>query len=269
MIRDDSADRNPNRLESVRRALLVIRMLNRRPFVTVSDVASELGVAPSTAHRLLSTLGDHGFTSLDYRHRYCAGPELTRQANTTAVPDVVGLVRPHLRALAAETGETVHSHVLLGRESRFVDGIEGGARRPVGLRTGLSVPAYCTSAGKAMLAQMRWEAVADLHRDGLPTWPRARTTTVDGLRSSLAAVRSAGHAMNQQETEAGVIAVGVSINDSAGAPLAGLSVAIPVTRFDRRGTARLVHTLTRVKDDAESSVLAAAKHRCDGPLSAP
>jgi IclR family transcriptional regulator, acetate operon repressor len=49
------------RIEAVDRALLLIRLLNEQGSVSVSEAAAELGVAPSSAHRLLATLCYRGF----------------------------------------------------------------------------------------------------------------------------------------------------------------------------------------------------------------
>lgn len=63
------------------------------------------------------------------------------------------------------------------------------------------------------------------------------------LERELVAARRHGYAVNREDTEPGVSAVGVAILLSDGRPLAGLSVAAPVTRLDT-----LLHpaSLTRI-----------------------
>src|SRR5690606_208376 len=64
-------------LASVDHALRIIEMLRAQPAMRLSDVARELGVANSTAHRLLSTLAHRGFiVQQQGTRRYLPGPAL-------------------------------------------------------------------------------------------------------------------------------------------------------------------------------------------------
>jgi IclR family acetate operon transcriptional repressor len=162
--------------------------------------------------------------------------------------------RPFLQDLFERTGESVHLAVPAGPDVRFVDGIEGDQPLRVGLRTGARMPAYCTSGGKAMLADLDWSEVEALHPHGLPRWPYAKLRDLPSLRRQLARVRRQGYGVNAQESEAGLTAFGASIRSRSGRPIAALSVALPTARFDPRHEPELAAQLMEARSAAEGAV---------------
>lgn len=221
-------------LESVDRALRLVILLREHGPLSVTAAAEHLGVAPSTAHRLLSALSFRGFAVQDRNRPYRPGPQL---ADATASPlsraALTRLVRPALDRLRQDTDESAHLAVLSGPEILFIDGIESEQALRVGLRTGVRIPAYCTSAGRAMLAALPGGEVDQVYRAGLPPWRGSHLTTMTGLRRQLSIVRKQGYALNQEESEQGVVAVGTCLVDREGRPVAGMSVSIPSARFRR------------------------------------
>jgi IclR family transcriptional regulator, acetate operon repressor len=251
-------NRSPYRIEAVDRALLLIRLLNERRSLSVSEVATELGVVPSSAHRLLATLCHRGFAVQDQRRQYHPGPELTATGRAApSMPQLLRELRSFLQDLFERTGESVHLVVLAGPDVRFVDGMEGDQPLRVGLRTGARMPAYCTSGGKAMLADLDWSEVEALHPRGLRPWPHARIRDLPSLRRQLARVRRNGYGLNAEESEAGVTAIGMSVRSRSGWPMAALSVAIPTARFGRHHELELPVHLREVRTGAERALAAA------------
>jgi IclR family acetate operon transcriptional repressor len=249
-------NRRSYRIEAVDRALLLIRLLNERRSVSVSEVATELGVAPSSAHRLLATLCHRGFAVRDQRRQYRPGPELTATGHAApSLPQLLRVMRPFLQDLFERAGESVHLVVLAGPDVRFVDGIEGDQPLRVGLRTGARMPAYCTSGGKAMLADLDWSEVEALHPQGLRPWPYARIRDLPSLRRQLARVRRNGYGLNAEESEPGVTAIGMSVRSRPGRPMAAFSVAIPTARFGRHHELELPAHLREVRTAAERAAV--------------
>jgi IclR family transcriptional regulator, acetate operon repressor len=248
----------PYLIGAVDRALLLIGLLNDRRTVGVGEVAAELGVAPSTAHRLLATLCHRGFAVRDQHRLYHPGPELTGEdAAQASLPQLRRALRPLVEDTFERLGESVHLVVPAGSDVRFIDGMEGDQPLRIGLRTGVRMPAYCTSGGKAMLADLDWGEVEALHQRGLRPWPHARIRDLPALRRELAGVRRKGYGTNVEESEPGVTAVGVSIKAPSGRPVAALSVAVPTARFDRRAEPGLAAHLREVGTAAERALAAA------------
>jgi IclR family transcriptional regulator, acetate operon repressor len=246
------------RIEAVDRALLLIRLLNEQGSVSVSEAAAELGVAPSSAHRLLATLCYQGFAVQDRQRRYHPGPESTGTGHTAPpIPRLLRAMRPFLQDLFERAGESVHLVVPAGPDVRFIDGIEGDQPLRVGVRTGARMPAYCTSGGKAMLADLDWSEVEALHPHGLRPWPHAKIHELPSLRRQLVKVRKQGYGVNVEESEPGVTAIGMSVGSRWGRPMAALSVAAPTARFHRRQEPELSRHLREVRMAAEGALAAA------------
>ncbi|MGW6172211.1 IclR family transcriptional regulator [Arthrobacter sp. NPDC055138] len=221
-------------VESVDRALLLVLLMRSAGPVSVKAAAEHLNVAPSTAHRLLSALAFRGFAVQDRERRYRAGPVLSeRSAETFSVQMLRENARPALLALHQAVGETVQLMVLRGGNIVFVDGVESQATLRVGMRVGDQMPAFVSAGGKAMLAQLSNVELEELYRGGLPSWPTGRIDSLATLKRNMTKIRRAEFGTNFEETEQGVIGLGVSINDAAGKPIAALTTATPSIRFKR------------------------------------
>jgi DNA-binding IclR family transcriptional regulator len=237
-------------LKAVENALVAIKFLQERGEVRVADVADHLGVARSTAHRVLAMLVFHGFATQDARRAYRPGPALRslREAEVTR-PDLVTAAHPHLRALGQSIAETVHLMVLQGNGVRFVDGVEGPQALHVGSRIGMLLPAHATSGGKALLAELPEEELRALYPRGVSTGASA-IGDLATLRRELDGVRRRGYAVNSEESERGVRAVGVCVRDGAGRAVAAAAIAVPSARWPKRRltelAAPLIASATRI-----------------------
>jgi IclR family transcriptional regulator, acetate operon repressor len=250
-------------LESVDRALRLAILLRQQGLLSVTSAAEHLGVAPSTAHRLLSALSYRGFAVQDRNRPYRPGPQLVdATSNPMSRSALTRAIRPALEQLHGETGETTHLAVLAGRDVLFIDGVEGEQALRVGIRTGVRIPAHCTSLGRAMLAALPTAELEEMYRAGLPPWRSgSNVTTVTGLRRQLAIVRKRGYALNQEESEQGLVAIGACLVDRADRPVAGLSVSVPSVRYRRTDLPRYVAAVTTAATQAQSSLKEAIDSR--------
>ncbi|NEE04415.1 IclR family transcriptional regulator [Phytoactinopolyspora halotolerans] len=235
-----NAGRPPYPLASVDNALRLILLL-RESELGVRDAADALGVARSTAHRLLAMLVYRGFAEQSGDRRYRLGPVLTGAERASGLParyaQLRWVARPHMNALAARVRETVNLAVLAGSQVRFIDSVESTQMLHIGSRTGMSLPAARTSGGKALLAEMsdddvraRFETAAD-------------AVDVDALLGELRDVRRRGYGLNFEETEPGVRAVAVAVHAGDRA-VGALAVAAPAQRLTHRAIKSLVPELT-------------------------
>src|ERR1700752_512379 len=143
-------------IESVGNALKLLLLLGEQPQIRLSEATRYLGGASSTAHRLLAMLTYRGFVRQDpVSKAYLPGPALTGVAFAIfGRIDIAGTVTPIMRGLSERLRETVHVGMLDGATVRFVAAVEGPAAVRVASRLGRTMPAHCTSTGKAMLAQL-------------------------------------------------------------------------------------------------------------------
>ena len=222
------------RLSSVDHALELLLLFRSRPSLRVSEVADQLDVARSTAHRLLNMLVHRQFGVQDPATRaYRPGPRLV-EIGLAAVGalDIRTRMRPYLTEVAARTGETCSLLVLEGDMVHFIDSIESAQTVRVGSRFDSRMPAHATSAGKAMLAVLPVdEVLANYQNEKLATVTDRTVATRTQLLAELARVRAAGYAVNFEESEIGLGAVGMAVLDADGRPAAGVTVAGPMQRM--------------------------------------
>ncbi|UNM16567.1 IclR family transcriptional regulator [Streptomyces formicae] len=221
-------------MESVDNALRLLLLLQQDEPLRVSDAAEELGVARSTAHRLLAMLRYRGFAEQGHDKIYRPGPAFYRAGLGSRAPrEVSEVARPYLEALNQQVGETVHLVARAGADVRFLDSVETTRALRVGSRAGALMPAHRTSGGKALLAELSYEELAALYADGLPTDLPFDVADVAGFHRALAMVRRAGYGLNSGESEPGVTAVGACVHGPDGRALAALAVSAPSLRLPK------------------------------------
>ena len=229
-------------LGSVDKALRLLGLLSEQQSVTVSSAADDLGVARSTAHRLLSALQSHGFAFQDPATRaYGPGSALMR-LGLAAVEglELRTVARPEIEALSVELGETVHLIALEGSRTFVLDSVESREAVRVSSRIGGSMPAHVTAAGKVLLAQLPAETIETIMGpDPLPTRTPSSVSTHAQLAAELEEIRARGYATNQAENEPDIAAVAVPIPGVHGLRPAAVSVAAPAMRVDDEKLARM------------------------------
>jgi DNA-binding IclR family transcriptional regulator len=231
------------RVSSVDNAMTLLAALKDLPSLAVKEAAALLGVAPSTAHRLLTTLQGQGFVAQNPEtRRYGAGPALFEVALAALQrADVRRAARAHLVALSAEVRETVSLTVLEGTSVRFIDSIEGLERVRGVARSGATLPAHCTAGGKVLLA-----ALSDVELQRLYPNEELRPLTVHSITGraelfdELAAVRRRHYATSFEQSTVGLSATSVPVNDPQGRPIAALVVSVFAARLDNDTVTALV-----------------------------
>jgi len=242
-------------LGSVDNALRILELLGQQSAVRVMDVADRLGVARSTAHRLLTALMRRGFVVQDAAKVYHRGPAFAAAGfGSDGVPLIRSAVRPHLEALGDEVDETCHLAVLEGNGARFIDVVESRHVLRVGSRIGMLLPAPATAAGKTLLAELSSADIFALYPRGLPGMRAdlARRTT---LQRELAMVRRNGYATNFDESERGVTAVAVRLEDGDGLAVASVAVACPSARCPRSRVDVLIEALRRMAASSSAALM--------------
>lgn len=220
-------------IESVDSALRLLHMFLVSERIRVSEAAAQLGVAPSTAHRLLAMLQYHGFVAQDPRtHEYHAGPDLIRFGLAAAEQlDLRQQARPVLEGLSSAVDETVHLGIMQGGNVLYIDGVEGTRVLRIGSRAGASIPLHCVSMGKALLTALSRERFDELYpQEQLPTLTSRTLTTKTQLAKQLATIRRQGFAYSCSESDDGVASIAMAVFNGKGELRAAISIAAPAAR---------------------------------------
>src|SRR6202522_3908168 len=97
----------PYPVQSVDYALQLLLILKRDGVLRVSDAAAELGVARSTAHRLISMLRFRGFVAQARDRKFRAGSAFADLGGgPSSAAALLGIACPHLVRLTEKIGET-------------------------------------------------------------------------------------------------------------------------------------------------------------------
>jgi DNA-binding IclR family transcriptional regulator len=221
-------------IESVDNALRLLLLLGEQPQIRLSEATRYLGVASSTAHRLLAMLTYRGFVRQDpVSKAYLPGPALTSVAFAIfGRIDVQAAATPVMRSLSERLRESIHVGMLDGANVRFVAAVEGPAAVRVASRLGRTMPAHCTSTGKVMLAQLSQPQLRQLlpHEELARITPRSIGSR-NQLEAELSRIRERGYAVNREESEEGVASVAVPIPTRAPGLRLALNAAAPQNRL--------------------------------------
>ncbi|MGG5258246.1 IclR family transcriptional regulator [Phycicoccus avicenniae] len=209
--RTPAAEPHAAGLKSVGSALDVLECFATDGELGVSDIARRLGVAKSTAHRLLQTLASRGFVEQDAQGQYRLGIHVYELgALALARNELRHVALPFLRQVAAATGLTVNLSVPDGADIVFVERIENSDGVRILGHFGRRLPAHTTSSGKAIAA---WNTDLDAarRRAGFP--PRvSRTVRAEpDWDRTLDGVRRVGYAVSHSESFDGASSVAVPV----------------------------------------------------------
>jgi IclR family pca regulon transcriptional regulator len=229
-------DSNPAGLsQSLERGLAVLcAFAPDRPALGISDLARDLGLTRSTAHRYVATLASLGFLEQDPATRkYQLGARVLDLG--FAMLGSLGLreiAAPHLRRLTDATGHTSNLAIRDGADVILIDRVRGRPGRyhhlEFALHVGSRIPAYCSATGKALLAYL---PRPDLERildsvDMVQRGPRTQTSK-RGLLTELDQVRRTGLATNDEELESALRSIAAPVRARSGEVVAAVNVAIP------------------------------------------
>ena len=231
MARDGDARTGTS--QSLERGLAILSSFSAdRRLIGVSEVAQELRLTRSTAHRYIATLAQLGYLQQDpLTRKYVLGPRVVELGftaiNSMELRDVAA---PHLRRLCDETGHTVNMAILDDVDIVYVERFRASRRLQneidLDLHVGSRLPAYCTSMGKVLLAFL-----PDADRDellGRITFVRRGPNTLisrTALLAELERVRATGIAVNNEELAYGLRSVAVPVLAAGGEAVAAVNLA--------------------------------------------
>ena len=222
-------------VRSIDRAISILKCFSlHRLELSGAEVAQEVGLSVTTAHRILSCLSKGGFVTRNERTlKYTVGPEIYRIGNLFMFSlDLTRIAEPVVKLLNEMTGEVVNVairnedviFILLREESKF----------PIALRlyAGTTLPAHATSLGKALLSELSADELDKVYPSNTLSRLTDKTITDKAnLKRELDSIRRTGLAFSREETHEGSMAVATLIRNAAGKAIAALSIGVPIYRM--------------------------------------
>ena len=227
-------------IASVDHALKLAAVLQLEGGLTVAEAAERLGVARSTAHRILQMLVYRDFAIQDEDRIYRPGLALELADHSTSrAAELRKKSLPYLQHLSATFEESANVSVRAGSTTRFIASVECQRVPRVTSREGMVFPLHRTTTGMLYLASLPDPEVRqyfDPHPDGQSVQERGELYGVDQ-------VRRVGFALNINRSENGVVAIGVPVPLIGSKLFAGLALCLPSVRYDERQIDKYVSVL--------------------------
>lgn len=193
--------------------------------------ATHLGMSRSTTHRYVITL-----LALDYleqgasrKYRLGLGPaNLGKTAlEATGLGDAAS---PYLEELRNSSGFSVGLGVLDGADVVYVEHLHnlrrGQAMQEPNVRSGVRVPASCTSIGKLLLAFLPDEDLETILSKNGSGRRTKHTLSKKMLRKQLADIPTLGYAISDEEFYPGARSLAVPVRDDTRKIMAAVSLSI-------------------------------------------
>lgn len=221
-------------IRSVVTALRTVEELSRHP-LGVSELSRALGLPKTTVHRSLKTLAHAGWVRLSNTD----GTKWVLTSRSLTV-GLAGSVEGNLRELATSeltrlrdaTGETIHLVIPDSPDLVVVARVDGTNSLRTFLPLGIHAPLYTTASGRALLAAMSDDEVAQALDAGFDQFtPRTLHDRAEVV-AEIERTRERGYALNAAEWRSDIAAIGVAILSASGAPVAALAVSMPLSRYE-------------------------------------
>jgi IclR family transcriptional regulator, acetate operon repressor len=252
-----TADRSGH-VQALTRALTMLNIVaQHEDGISLTEVARTAGLAPSTAHRLLTTLLQERFVQFDRElARWVIGVQAFTVGNAFLHSRDVGrAARPYLQRLMEETRETANLAIEDEGMAVYLGQVQSRQLMRAIAKPGGRVFMHASAIGKAILAALpRTEAAKIIHHRGLPVFTPHTIDTPPRLLRQLEEVRRQGFAVDDEEYAAGLRCVAAPVVDEDGAPLGAVSVSGPTVRIPSERMTELGAAVRRIADELTAAL---------------
>lgn len=226
---------------SLRRGLQILAALGSDAALAegglgVTQLAVLTGHEKSQVSRTLAVLTEHGLAERSPGGTgYRLGWECFALAARAGQPRLIQDATRALETLVSEVGEAAHLSVLHGRQILTLLTRSPSHAIVASGWVGRTVPAHCTSSGRALLLDHDRDALIDLLGPGpFPAHgPNAPRDTAE-LERRICHARRIGYAIVDEESEAGLVAAAAPVRDFTGNVVAAVNVSGPKFRLGER-----------------------------------
>ena len=238
--------RPPQGAQAALRAVRLLKMFtNERPEMSLAEISKSSGLNKTTCHRLLRALQSESLIDQNSAtSAYSLGAGLMALGvQALASSDLRRRVRPLLKALARESGETTTLEVPVENCMLILDEVAGRHVVAAAGNVGTRWPMHATSTGKAWIAFE--ESGLDRIGGQLQSLTAKTLIRKEHIQAQLSDIRRRGYAVTVDELEDGFTAVATVIRGALGDVQGALSIGGPTRRLSTARRAELGASLCR------------------------
>jgi IclR family transcriptional regulator, pca regulon regulatory protein len=223
----DQFSGDPNFMASLARGLLVIQAFSQQSqYLSISQLSKRTGLSRASVRRCLHTLSKLGFAGTDDGRNFHLRPRILALGHSylSSMP-LAAAAQPVLEHLSHILHESCSIALLDGVDIIYVARANVTRIMSIDLGVGTRLPAFCTSIGRVLLANLPPDELeAILPRIEFTRYTERTLTSIQKLRQMLVSVRRDGCAIVDQELELGLRSVAVPVQNHLGRVIAAINV---------------------------------------------
>jgi IclR family transcriptional regulator, pca regulon regulatory protein len=226
--------------------------------LTLSEVAERTGLARAVVRRFLFTLAQLGYVTTDGKYFRLTAKILDLGFAYLSSFSLPQIAERFLEEVTHETKESSSASVLDGHDIVYVARVQTRRIMSVSLSIGSRLPAFCTSMGRVLLAQLPPEALELYLKTAVFSRFNERTVCQpELLRKELKNVARQGYALVDQELEIGLRSLAVPIFSRGGKAVAAINIG---TQAPRTAKTELLQHFLPILQKAAKQISACLGH---------
>lgn len=229
----DEFSGDPNFMTSLARGLLVLQAFSQqKQDLSISQLSKRTGLSRASVRRCLHTLSKLGFAGSDDGRSFHLRPRvLTLGHSYLSSMPLASTAKPVLEHLSQILHESCSIASLDGFDVVYIARANVTRIMSIDLGVGSRLPAFCTSMGRVLLANLPAEELEGLlPRIEFVRYTDRTLTSVEKLRQVLSIVRREGYAIVDQEMEIGLRSMAVPVHNQLGRVIAAINVGVHAQR---------------------------------------
>ncbi|MBZ9657178.1 IclR family transcriptional regulator [Phyllobacterium lublinensis] len=255
--RKASENAAPSSVQVLDRSLNLLSIIADNDGSTLTDLADHTGMAPSTVHRLLNSLANHGMLMHDTESgEWTIGVRAFEIGNAFLRYRKLGTIsRPFLKRLMDECGETANVAIEDEGDVVFISQIESHAPMRAFFRPGRRGPIHASGIGKAILSTWSDTAIGQtLGGRTLTHFTDHTLDTLPALLNDIQKIRTRGWSIDDEEHTLGMRCIAAPLFNEHGEAIAGISVSGPAVRLPKEKLGVLGPVIRRTADELTAAM---------------
>lgn len=208
------------RVNSLAKGLMILESFVPGSFkLSLAKLSKMTNTPKTTAYRLLNTLTDLRYLKYDPRYKeYYLGPKVLSLGYAMLQSmEIRDVIRPYLEELSNGCNKTVGFAILDDAEMVYIERIRAPDVLYLDITIGTRIPCYATAAGKAVLANIPEEKLADI-LETIKSDPNSAPFVGDGHKfvQSLKEIKKTGYSLSDEEYRQGIRAIAAPVSSFEG-----------------------------------------------------
>lgn len=251
-----SKEKQTKTIGSVIKAMDVIDFIaHSKKEVGVTEISEGLNYGSSGTYHILNTLKQCNIlVQNEETKKYGLGLKLWKIGMLAYGKNhISNILRPYLKKLKEETGETANLTVLDNNNIVYIAQEESDKLVKMFTTTGAIAPIHCTAAGKVLLAYMDEEEREDtINSIKLDKFTDKTIVTKEDLLEEIEEIKSRGCGFDSEEREIGVSCIAAPIFDLHDETLGCITISGPTGRFTKENKENWTKIILDISNEANN-----------------